>query len=529
MNKNPLEDYIKFISSTHGEENWVSVYKKSKSLDSSDEAAFYCALVSQENTKNAMNNCGWDLMFTGGGPGFVIHYSDGNRITSYHTSSDDGFKRIVLYRDFYGRIPNYMEISEEFKLFHNLHFDTKTSTFIAFDESGDEVEIIKMLENEIKIRKNHLKSFMAATQFNLLLYFEITKHFKTKIDFTDEFKTDVLHFKTYSGESYEENFTSFTRILGKKLIQCDSMENCGVWPYERPKQYEEFIIGGDIDSPITFSSDPDKLSNYFGANPGAPHFLTPVFFKKDVMQKYYGSSDYEINDGRLIRHGAWTLRLDNNNTEYISVFLGDLGQDLPSKEQTYWKSFNIIPDGHKISETNFQRSFLGNFYDPENPEHQFKFKYNNFNKEWVKLFGWPLFLPLKDNDTHCLYSIRSMLTNEQFEFDAMILAITKVTIDSINVDDLKIHLGIQEGDSKSIDLLDILFKKYNLPDSNKAISLLRNIQTLRSTGVAHRKGTNYDKIITKLGIDDGNYRKKFDNILFEFVKLLDELSKCTKK
>lgn len=68
------------------------------------------------------------------------------------------------------------------------------------------------------------------------------------------------------------------------------------------------------------------------------------------MQKYYSSSEYEITDGHLDRTGAWSLRFDNNSPNHVSVFLGDLGRDLPSKEQVYWKSFNLIPDEEKLVE-----------------------------------------------------------------------------------------------------------------------------------------------------------------------------------
>ncbi|MEZ5431153.1 MAG: hypothetical protein R3F31_08240 [Verrucomicrobiales bacterium] len=32
---------------------------------------------------------------------------------------------------------------------------------------------------------------------------------------------------------------------------------------------------------------PGALANYFGANPDALNFLTPVFFRPEVLAKYY--------------------------------------------------------------------------------------------------------------------------------------------------------------------------------------------------------------------------------------------------
>ena len=253
---------------------------------------------------------------------------------------------------------------------------------------------------------------MAACQMNLLLYFEMTRHYKYNLNYSSNKKNERLVYTIYSGSSYSKGYTSFSRIVGKKLIPCEQIEKSGVWPFEAKKTFQDFIIGGDNDDPKTYSCNPELLANYFGANPEAPHYLTPVFFRKDVMQKYYNSSDYEITDGHLYRKGAWDLRFDNNATDHVSVFLGDLGRDLPEKEQIYWKSFNLIPEERKISRTNFERSFLGNVFDAESPEHKFKQEFNCLQDYWGKHYDWSLFLPLTKKDEHFFKSLRSMLTNE---------------------------------------------------------------------------------------------------------------------
>lgn len=377
MSPNPFEDFIEFLTNKHGEDIWITVYKRDPINDTDHDGGMYCALVSKEKTEKAMEQAGWDLMIGSGGPGFCTSYQDGESITTYYTNLDDEFLRPVLIRDFHGRKEDYIEILEEFRLFHNLYYDKKSGSYIGFDESGDEVEVIKVQRSEVQIRRRYLRSYIAARQMNLLLYFELTRHYTNRSSFSCDERNESLTYAIYSGDSYSDGYASFSRILGKKLIRCESVDKCGVWPFEQEKKYQEFIIGGDSDEPETFSCNPDQLANYFGANPEAPHYLTPVFFRKEVMQKYYSSSDYEITDGHLRRTGAWSLRFDNNSPSHVSVFLGDLGRDLSEKEQVYWKSFNLIPDGRKISRTNFERSILGNFFGAENPGHRFKNKFGS--------------------------------------------------------------------------------------------------------------------------------------------------------
>jgi hypothetical protein len=207
----------------------------------------------------------------------------------------------------------------------------------------------------------------------------------------------------------------------------------------------------------------------------------------------------------------------------VSVFLGDLGQDLPTKEQEYWKSFNIFADGKKISRTNFERSFMGNFSDPENPEHEFKYFFNAFQIEWLDKHKWHLFLPLSVSDRHFFSSIRSMLTNEQSEFDSQILALAKVVIDSLNTEELRKETGISDLKIGSLQLLEKFLAKLDIKNLENHISSLRSIQSIRSAGVAHRKGSEYSRVISKLKLNTDDFQSEFDRILINTTCLLKEI------
>ena len=115
------------------------------------------------------------------------------------------------------------------------------------------------------------------------------------------------------------------------------------------------------------------MSNYYGANPTAPHYLTPVYFDTAVLNKYYSKPEiYKIEDG-IIRCGVlWALYIDNSNPDYVSAYLGDLGRDLPSEsEQHYWRGFNKSVGG-KLSSTKVKRDFMCIAADSESPDFVFK-------------------------------------------------------------------------------------------------------------------------------------------------------------
>jgi hypothetical protein len=518
---NAIEEFVEFAKTNLGNDGWISAFKRIESPNS--DGCLYCALIENNVIPEALNSSGWDIMLSSGGPGFSVSYPNGEMKAEYYTESHDSFRRIILYRSFEGRKESYTEICEEFRLIFNLHHDIARNIYCDIDECGDDIEVIKYDTNEVKIRGSYLKRFSAVRQMSLVLFFELTAHADAPLSLDDEFTGENLRYSIYSGPSYNDQYSHFTRTLGKKIIRCGPIESCKISPYEGPKEYSKFIIGGEIDSQIEFSCNHNDLSNHFGANPGAPHYLTPVFFKKEVMKKYYGSEQYTVSDGYLARNGTWGIRIDNNNADYITVYLGDLGRDLPLKEQKYWQSFNILPDGRFMSKTNFQRSIMGIPFDPENPEHKFKQKFNELQRLWFKEYNWHIFLPLSPKDKHFFDGIHSLLSNDQSEFDSQILSIAKTTIDSINVAEIRKNLNSDSADEKSISLLHEFLKKLDIDKSEEYISFLRGVQSIRSSGVAHRKGSEYEKVTKKLGISSQDLISEFDEILLKFSTIFGNI------
>src|SRR3989344_9095942 len=103
-------------------------------------------------------------------------------------------------------------------------------------------------------------------------------------------------------------------------------------------KFEKFMAIDISGKKIKYTCDESKLANHFGANSEAPHFLTRVFFKKEVLDKYYDKpSKYSVNDGYLFyikENGIneWGMPIDNNAKDCVMAYLGDLGK-MPYEEQ----------------------------------------------------------------------------------------------------------------------------------------------------------------------------------------------------
>ncbi len=284
-------------------------------------------------------------------------------------------------------------------------------------------------------------------------------------------------------------------------------------------KFEKFKFKNKEGKIIEFTCKESELANFFGANPNAPYFLTPIFFKKEVLDKYYNKpSKYSVRDDYFSLGSKWGINIDNNASGCVMVYLGDLGR-LPSKEQQYWRLYNIL-EGN-VSPTSFKRDFQAEFCSPSEPSLFFKEKFEIFNNKWRKELNWNLFKPLAKEDEHHLKTLR-VPDNEQKEFDELVLSLTKIIIDSLNISEMKKNLSFDKGD-KSVDIFNkFLQQKFRL-NSPLLIDFLRNLQNLRSKGSAHRKGEDYKEAYKKF--DKKSLSKTFENILIHSITMLNTLEK----
>ncbi|MEW5994955.1 MAG: hypothetical protein AB1744_11245, partial [Candidatus Zixiibacteriota bacterium] len=335
---------------------------------------------------------GWDIGPSDGGPGIWTYYQEGGETRHYYPfGNEDGIEPIVIWRSFHGMRPDFLELTQEFRLYHNLYLDQTRKRYIYIDRNGDESDAVRYGNNFMVIRTDLLRKFCAVKQMALGIYVESFRysHFTlVELGLTETRMEEVGdHYRfpltvVPADISFGKNFETWGLVIGgKKYVLPDPMPSDEEYDKEH---FQEFIVGTDSTGRvIRHTCDPDRLANNFGANPGAPNYLTPVFFRSEVLSKYYADpGKYSVDDGYLRCGGLWGLRMDNDHTDYVVVWLGDLGSDLSEVERNYWLSFNIPPEGRKISMTNFRRAIMAEFADPVRPDLVFKQLYKRFNHEF---------------------------------------------------------------------------------------------------------------------------------------------------
>lgn len=508
------------IKTQLGNEKWITVY--SSSQDARETTDRYCGLVKNSDVDNVLTDHGWELSFQEGFPARRCQQGLGtNGEIEYDRFGFSDAEPLVFIRNYHGFRDNHPEISEEFRFFHNLYYERKRDEFVKFDESGEEIPVVRFKNGTVLIRLKEIRQFLSIKEMHLALFFV---HFRySNVDVTtvpemdqEEFYQDdltVYRFKIMADKYGMSDCPTVSAIRGKKLIRPFSKEKN---VSEKTKEIsEEFIIGETPDGDVTYACEPNALN-----------YLWPVYFKREVLQRYYNAPErFSVEDSLLRCKSSWGLRMDNNHEDVVIVYLGDLYRDLPAKERAYWKPFNIPPKG-KISRAKLMRDFMAEPCNPEGKDLLFKQRYSQLNKEWSKQYGWPLFRQLKEQDQHFFQNLRVPLNNSQSEFDMQVLTLAKVLVDALN------EAAIQQDGSKKviggINKFEIFLNENGYEGIEEGIALLRLVQKLRSEGVAHLKGSDYEKLAVKHGLADKELRPFFSKLLDRATDFIGQLISQTK-
>ena len=346
------------------------------------EFGIYCALIPSIQVEEALSKSSWDLRFYEGTPSAV-----GVGPLQYQRYGDDnGIEPLVVNRDFnesqtnYGKRARYNEISEEFRLFHNLYHDSEKDEYIKIDDEGNEHLVAVVEPDCIQIKLLEIRQFLAVKRMYLSIQFSFQGDLQyspeelgaSEDERVGEAEIRPIRKATADGDIcwwhwQSRGYNDIRMLEGKRFIE-PLPEAQSVFPgfAEEPK-YVEFII--DIDEngeEITHTAD-------------APHRLDPVHFLKGVLDKYYGKpSMYSIEDSR-VSCPWWAVRIDNHHEDKVIVLLRDLSS-LPYTEQQYWRIHNILPEGG-LSKTYRERYLKGSFTaTSDRPEHLFKYRYAHLQK-----------------------------------------------------------------------------------------------------------------------------------------------------
>lgn len=511
-------DYKELIRKRFIKSGWVIAYCNEKKLKDVENSLIYSALIAKDKIAKALSKYDWDLLLDGG-PGLVFYREGNEEKAKYCRFSEDGIEPLVYYREFHGTRETYLEISEEFRLYRDLYEEyvsNKEKKYIRIDDNGDEEVVAIISENEVKIQIKYLKEYISVRNMVFVVFFDLMRLSEKPLGnlaISKKNETIKRGYYIYNHLIRSINIAPYkvqSWLFGKVLIP--GIKNYKPALFETIK-YEKFIVGIDNNGNEKYVSS-------------SKNTLIPVYFKREVLDKYYNDpSKFEVEDGLVRACGLWTLKVDNNNPDYIIVFSKDL-RFLPYKEQVYWKSYNVKPPLDKgLSRAAYLRNIMGKFTAPDMPDLYFKEKYNEFSDKWYKKYGWYLFKPLSKSDEHHFKSLHRPSSENRKDFDAQAASLTKIIIDSLNEKELEKGIKTEKENPKGIDKFEA-FLENNDFKIDQMMKFLRNLQAFRSYTVAHRKSEERKEVkelYEYFKMDDKHLDKIFDGILLGAIKVFNTL------
>ncbi len=266
------------------------------------------------------------------------------RIKTYYRFPEKGIEPLVHIRNFErSNFPPYIEISEEFRHYFDLYEDKNKNIFLSSDDSGNSIEVVKIVdkekEGEVQIKKKYINEFLFVKKMWLCVQFDNRRWIRQTLErpIKENFDSESYIYSLNSINIDFKNKKSSIRFMGRKFIKYQDLD-C-LW-YEKERKYEKFAFIDENGDEREFTCEEDKLADYFGKNKGSPNYLKPISFCKDVLKKYYDKPDqYSVRDGYLKCEGFWDMEIDIMDNR-VFVFLGDLSK-LPYTEQKHWRSCNI--------------------------------------------------------------------------------------------------------------------------------------------------------------------------------------------
>lgn len=499
---------------------WITLYR------SDEEEHWFSGLIAPEYLAEALDQIQWDVHLGDTRPSIVTFGYGDEAKTAYQRFPDDGFEPIVIARE-RGNGPLFVELAEDLRLFLNL-FPDESGNQVCADANGDDQVVAMVTPEVVRIRKGPLLRYIQARQYHLAIYFDHVVWLDgvavNPLPESDHFFDVCESDRRWSFASSDDGGAAMSRLCGKRVLSPAPRTSRSSKDADEDR-YASFIISeDDAGKPIEYLSDPKGLGDLFGKNPDAPNFLTPVHFKREVLDRYFHNpGKYAVSDGVVRNDPHWVLRMDDDHSDRVVAFLGDLGRDLPYTEQLHWRAHNISPDGG-LSKTARSRSFDAEFADGEQPEHRFKFAYARFCERWENAHGWPLIRPLATGDQHLLTKLHVPTSDNPAELDAQLLGLAKILVDSLNDSEIDAALAAPVPDERSLAKLERYLIWRGYPETQRDVGTLRAIQGLRSTGAAHARGSNYTKALKRRSLDNQPAPVVIRALIEDAIKLFEGLS-----
>lgn len=389
--------------------------------------------------------------------------------------------------------------------------------------AGREHDLIRYVKEgnswKVEVRVHEFLAFLrvygkcAVLQFDHVRLSPEASFRRVDEEFQDEWVSASFHAIPDAALSGE--YSSLSRVCGRYILKGKETPRRPRWEeYSLTKTFPSFIIAVDDLSgqELTHTCNPDELGTYFDSDSSRVHYLTPVYFRRTVLQPYIAEPNrYVVTPFRISCLDIWGVDISINSAGLIEVYLGDIGRDIPPEEWGHWISHNVSPEG-KMEEGRFRRDFLAQPASSPDALGDLRRARDTANEKARGTLGGDLWRPPPSDLAPEYRSLMGPLTDDSSALVGPVLILAKVFVDLMNVGLLKKSVQEVEENDLSLSILRRLLDSRG--DTTDATKVLRDLYGVRSRGgVAHLSNSDSKRALANLGIDGLRPIQAFDHIV----------------
>lgn len=500
-----FNDYIELYKNLNSED-WITLYEENTQRNWENDIFTFCALTDKEYIDNTqyLENFEWEFApdsFGKAGFGTYGTYENGElkeELYFFDGITHDNFEYLIALRTF-EKYDKCVEINPKFIWYGNLVSGREG----YYNPISDEL-VIKVSERKIVVQREYLKDFLCAYQKVCVIVCDHRRWFNSSDDVREQYSNIkgknvflAYNISTCSGSNMGYGYCA--SIIGKTVIMPFKKPHHADYKYfTEQEQYEDFIVDYDEDEDETvyYTCNEKELANFFGANPEAPHFLTPVYFKLQVLERYKNDSrNYTITDSTITFLSEWSIPFNVNKENIVSVWLGDLGR-IPYDEQQYWKAYNIPPKSG-MDQKFIDRQLRNKWTDASRIESKLVPTLNKLNAIISEKYGDVIFKVLSDADKE-IYNTFMLPTNYSMpEYQSFLLKLCKLVSESINTSLIKKSMeeDFDENVKGSVLQLGMFLEYIGIDKERKISSSIKKVQDSRNKLAGHSASLKeYNKV-----------------------------------
>jgi hypothetical protein len=272
---------------------------------------------------------------------------------------------LVFCREYNSRL----FINPDILLFFELE-ERRVESGVIWWDSKLGVEALKHINQGnleiVEITPKHLLRYMRERQMSLLVgHYRDLKLFDPPQDEIDRFIKEevtldsvkqgakaIIENKIFTGLHQEQSLLRRLHLWFE--IKPPKIDINDPWAEEPTFDIYKFTLPTSIGpmAPGVEANFKSKKGRRFAGS--AFDFLTRVYFRQEVLAKYEGTANYDVDDdGSVHCQSYWGLYRSTKRygNELISTYIGDFAEGVPLEEWMHWKQYAVDPPSRESLES----------------------------------------------------------------------------------------------------------------------------------------------------------------------------------